>query len=162
MRKQGVRLAQRNRSRYKRRMRRALRLHPDCRRDAVSRIDVEITRAPGGKLVLQYRTTGIPKFPPLPPVEAMTESMRGDELWRHTCFEVFIRPLAGEAYYEFNFSPDLQWAAYRFDGYRRKRSDVEIEWPARKARTGGGGVELDAELHLGTLKELAGSWRLAI
>jgi hypothetical protein len=30
-----------------------------------------------------------------------------------------VRSSPGEAYEEFNFAPSTQWAAYRFDGYRR-------------------------------------------
>lgn len=41
---------------------------------------------------------------------------RADDLWKHTCFEVFVRTADG--YREFNLSPSGQWAAYRFDGYR--------------------------------------------
>lgn len=43
---------------------------------------------------------------------------RADELWRTTCFELFAKPMGGEAYFEFNFSPSFRWAAYVFDGYR--------------------------------------------
>ena len=42
---------------------------------------------------------------------------RTDDLWRRTCFEVFVRT-AGDGYVEFNLSPSGQWASYRFDGYR--------------------------------------------
>lgn len=41
---------------------------------------------------------------------------RADDLWKHTCFEVFVRTADG--YREFNLSPSGQWAGYRFDGYR--------------------------------------------
>ena len=41
---------------------------------------------------------------------------RADELWQHTCFEVFVETLDG--YREFNLSPSGQWASYAFDGYR--------------------------------------------
>lgn len=41
---------------------------------------------------------------------------RRDELWRHTCFEAFLRFERG--YAEFNFSPSRKFAAYRFEGYR--------------------------------------------
>ena len=41
---------------------------------------------------------------------------RSDELWKHTCFEVFVRTAQG--YVEFNLSPSSAWASYRFDGYR--------------------------------------------
>ena len=43
---------------------------------------------------------------------------RADDLWRHTCFEAFVGDPAG-GYLELNFAPSSQWAAYRFDGYRR-------------------------------------------
>jgi hypothetical protein len=46
------------------------------------------------------------------------------ELWRHTCFEVFIA-IEGEcAYYEFNFAPSRQWRAYTFRAYR----DPDPQW----------------------------------
>lgn len=47
---------------------------------------------------------------------------RRDELWRHTCAEIFLalgkRPFTGGPYLEFNFSPTGDWAAYRFDSTR--------------------------------------------
>lgn len=44
-----------------------------------------------------------------------------DELWRHTCCELFIADQAGSAYREFNFSPSGQWAVYDFADYRERR-----------------------------------------
>lgn len=41
---------------------------------------------------------------------------RADELWRHTCFEAFVR--SGAGYREYNLSPSGAWASYAFDGYR--------------------------------------------
>jgi hypothetical protein len=41
-----------------------------------------------------------------------------DGLWRHTCFEAFIGMKGSPVYYEFNFSPSSEWAAYRFRAYR--------------------------------------------
>jgi hypothetical protein len=43
---------------------------------------------------------------------------RRDELWRHTCFELFVRPGEAANYCEFNFAPCGDWAAYEFDHYR--------------------------------------------
>jgi hypothetical protein len=40
---------------------------------------------------------------------------RRDELWRHTCFEAFVSAREESGYYEFNFSPSGDWAAYRFE-----------------------------------------------
>ncbi len=42
---------------------------------------------------------------------------RRDELWKITCFELFIRASENN-YLEFNFAPDGGWAYYSFDGYR--------------------------------------------
>jgi hypothetical protein len=50
---------------------------------------------------------------------------RADELWKHTCFEAFVRPPTGDAYFEFNFSPSTQWAAYAFTGYRQGMRPLE-------------------------------------
>ncbi|ATE61469.1 DOMON-like domain-containing protein [Thauera sinica] len=41
-----------------------------------------------------------------------------DDLWKHTCFEVFVGEPGEEAYREFNFSPSGQWAAYAFGACR--------------------------------------------
>lgn len=43
---------------------------------------------------------------------------RADELWRTTCFELFLRPADGDAYIELNLSPSERWAAYDFGAYR--------------------------------------------
>jgi hypothetical protein len=59
---------------------------------------------------------------------AVAAPARIDELWRHTCFEAFVS--AGVAYYEFNFAPSTQWAAYRFSSYRTgMRVATEISAP---------------------------------
>ena len=42
---------------------------------------------------------------------------RAEDLWRTTCFELFVADKA-PAYREFNFSPSHQWAAYSFQGHR--------------------------------------------
>lgn len=41
-----------------------------------------------------------------------------DELWKHTCFEVFVAPEHGTHYEEFNFSPSGEWAHYAFESER--------------------------------------------
>ena len=105
---------------------RALRLHPDCRRNAAHRIDVSIVLQPSGRLDLRYdliaRTDMIALPRPAP-------SLRTDELWRHSCFEAFLRPSGGESYCEFNFSPSTQWAAYGFDGYRNGMHPLDMPPP---------------------------------
>ncbi|MFA6220340.1 MAG: DOMON-like domain-containing protein [Erythrobacter sp.] len=43
---------------------------------------------------------------------------RLDELWRTTCFEMFLQAGEGPGYSEFNLSPSEAWNAYDFDDYR--------------------------------------------
>jgi hypothetical protein len=52
-----------------------------------------------------------------------------DNLWKHTCFEVFIQPIGSRGYFEFNFSPTRQWAVYRFDAYREGMTPMSLSNP---------------------------------
>ncbi len=96
-------------------MRHTLRLHPDSRCASATHVEAEIARPRPGGLILSYVVSGRISDLRFPPVVA---AARTDELWRHTCFEAFVRGSAGPAYYEFNISPSTQWAAYRFESYR--------------------------------------------
>ena len=73
---------------------------------------------------------------------------------------------AGAAgYYEFNFSPALDWAAYRFDDYRTGMSAATLERaPALQVRRSSDGLELTATVHLEGLAPLreARALRLAL
>ena len=53
-------------------------------------------------------------------------SKRTNDLWQHTCFELFARSPSARAYVEFNFSPSGEWAAYRFDDYRAGMEPLEL------------------------------------
>lgn len=57
---------------------------------------------------------------------------RKDELWKMTCFEMFLNPVDQKQYYEFNFSLEGAWNCYHFAGYRfpqppQASNDFEIE-----------------------------------
>jgi hypothetical protein len=107
-----------------------LRLHPDSVCSAVNRIEVEVARPRASCLTLAYRVTGRIGELAMP---AQAVATRTDELWRHTCFEAFIRNLPGGAYYEFNFAPSTQWAAYGFTAYRNGKREVSEIQPPRIA-----------------------------
>jgi len=108
-------------------MRAVLKLHPQSHSAAVRHIEVEVARPQAGGVLLRYVVSGRIGDLALPAVRAPA---RTDALWRHTCFEAFIRPATGEAYYEFNFAPSTQWASYRFDSYRHGgRAAGEIDSP---------------------------------
>jgi hypothetical protein len=114
-------------------MRRPLKLHPNSVCTVAAGIEVEVMRPAGGSLLLSYAVTGTIGDLVLPPIGAPA---RTDELWRHTCFEAFVKEAAGEGYYEFNFAPSTQWAAYRFDRYRTgMHAATEIEPPQIVSRS---------------------------
>ena len=68
-------------------------------------------------LTLDYRLTGDLAGLDLPP--ANHPPQRRDELWRHSCFELFIAASGQPGYHEFNLSPSGNWNCYRFSGYRQ-------------------------------------------
>ena len=57
-------------------------------------------------------------------VPMICRPQRRDELWRHTCFELFARHGGEPGYCEFNFAPCGDWAAYVFEDYRGARRDA--------------------------------------
>jgi hypothetical protein len=71
-----------------------------------------------------------------------------DDLWKHTCFEMFVREEGAEAYREFNFSPSGEWAAYAFERYREGMRRGDGVDPRVTVRTSAAGVELDAVVPL--------------
>lgn len=133
--------------------------HPTCHADA--RVSVHVEQR-GSSLHLTYRLSGdlsdiiIP--PPAPPI-------RTDELWRTTCFELFIQG-EGASYREFNFSPSSAWAAYHFDGYREGMRVAEQEKPEVRWSDGALEVGLPVQLFgnerigLSAVVELTGGERL--
>lgn len=68
---------------------------------------------------------------------------RTDGLWQTTCFEMFVKPVGGDEYFEFNFSPSTAWAAYRFTEYRGNATDLEIAAPVIEPVEHGVRVEVD-------------------
>jgi hypothetical protein len=143
-------------------MRQQLRLHPDSHSVAVVSIDVEIARPRAGRLELSYIVTGQLSSIRMPSAAA---NARGDGLWRNTCFEAFIRAVPDAAYYELNFSPSGQWAAYQFSGYRNgMRMANEITEVPIEMRSTPDGCVLQASLNLDHLRDLPrdGSWRLGL
>jgi hypothetical protein len=143
-------------------MRQLLTLHPDSRCFAATHVEVGVARPRADNLVLSYIGTGKMSEIRIPPV---LSAARGDELWRHTCFEAFVGTSSGAAYYEFNFAPSTQWAAYRFNGYRSGiRTAAEISAPPIEVRSGPDRYTLQATLDLDRLSGLPREavWRLGL
>jgi len=62
-------------------------------------------------------------------VSQPTAPVRTDELWRATCFELFLSQSKNAGYREWNFAPSGEWAAYDFESYRTDRSNPDVEAP---------------------------------
>jgi hypothetical protein len=143
-------------------MRQALKLHPDSRFVAAVHVEVDVSLLRSGSLVLQYFVTGKMSDLRMPPV---TTPARIDELWQHTCFEAFVRALPAATYYELNFAPSTQWAAYRFTGYRSGMSVAnEIGAPRFKVQSDAERYKMQASLNLDHLSNLPSNavWRLGL
>jgi hypothetical protein len=77
---------------------------------------------PSGSLMVEFQLAA--ELRAVRMVPSSCQPRRRDELWRHTCFELFARRGNEPGYCEFNFSPCGDWAAYEFDGYRGTRRDA--------------------------------------
>jgi hypothetical protein len=142
-------------------MRRLLKRHSDSSCPAATSVEVEISRPDANNLVLRYTLTGNMDDIRIP---AVGPASRSDELWQHTCFEAFLRAPSGAGYYEFNFSPSTEWAAYRFSGYRDGMASAEISAPSIEVQSSPGRFALLASLGPGQLSDLnrKPSWRLGL
>jgi hypothetical protein len=111
--------------------------HPSTPAKGVAAVDVEglIGR---GRSVLEYRVIGGSVLIP-----ETAEPIRTDGLWQTTCFELFVRPQGLSEYFEFNFAPSGQWAAYRFDSYRAGMADLPLREIAVERTADGVRIHID-------------------
>ena len=114
------------------------------------------------RLDLVFSVTGSTAALRLPPSGPV---VRADELWRHSCFEAFVRPGGDAGYFELNLAPSRAWAAYRFTDYRMDMApaddvpapDIEI---ARTADSFTLSAAVDLSAALGLLADRP--WRLGL
>lgn len=102
-------------------------------------------RRNGACLRVRYRLAG--------PIELLlipkrAESLSRDGLWKHTCFEAFVKSGSDPAYLEFNLSPSTEWAAYRFSSYREGMAALAMPAPESRVARGRHALELTAVLAL--------------
>ena len=93
--------------------------HPDAPSAKVTAVEVELI-ATLDDLMISYFVSGSEDLI----VPERKAAVRRDGLWEATCFEAFLKPVGGEAYFEFNFSPSTEWAAYHFERRREEKSDL--------------------------------------
>lgn len=140
-------------------MRLQLEPHPGSPAPAI-RIEAEAERPSARRLALRFLVSGdvgvLRLPPPAPPGPA-------DGLWQHSCFEAFVRAPGEAGYYELNFSPSGQWAAYRFSDYRQGMASVD-EVPQIETRLDSRlyalAASIDLERELGLLVGLP--WQLGL
>lgn len=99
-----------------------LRSHPTTPCPAVQSLSVHAAMANTRMLRLVYKLTADMALLTTP---ALLPRARADGLWKHSCFEVFMRRVGEPGYVEYNFSPSGEWAAYRFRGYREQASSQD-------------------------------------
>jgi hypothetical protein len=95
--------------------RRTLLCHPQTPCAADIEVTAEIGLDAAGTLVVAYRIVG-----DLARLRIPTEPLDAEYLWKHTCFEMFVGPIAGDAYVEHNFSPNGQVARFEFAAFRQR------------------------------------------
>jgi hypothetical protein len=100
--------------------------HPSSANVPAIDIYAVATIVSSGRISFRYRVRGAIERIRVP-VKAAPE--RTDELWRHTCFEVFVATKNSERYAELNFSPSSAWAAYAFDHYRYGMQSLPVVKP---------------------------------
>ncbi len=134
--------------------------HPSTPSDAVRSLGVQVRVEEPGILVFQYSLDADMSRVRVPLSGA---GGRADALWKHTCFEAFVAPADARAYHEFNFSPSLDWAIYRFSAYREGMSPAEIGLaPKISVHRGDDGLELQSAVRLGHLAELRDARHLRV
>ena len=125
-----------------------LKRHPNTSGDAVQGIDVAVSRA-GGILSLTFRLRADLDRIRVPPQRAPAVV---HELWKHTCFEVFIAREGSSEYFELNLSPSSEWAGYQFRDYREIAGLVDEGLAPRIAvRIGTDGLQLATAIQLALL-----------
>lgn len=99
--------------------------HPSCPAVAVTQVEARVALDDPNWLRLRWRIEGAGRLI-LPRIGS---KKRADGLWQTTCFELFLQPLGGERYAEWNLSPSRGWNAYDFDGYRADMRERDVDRP---------------------------------
>jgi hypothetical protein len=137
-----------------------LHCHPDTPCPAVASIKVTISWKQGRALKIVYTLNGAVDRLRVPPRRS---ARRTDGLWQHTCFELFIAAQNDAEYYEFNFSPSGEWAAYEFRNYRDGGAiDSDDLEPNIAVQQSAETLELSAVLRADRLSGIAPEIRLSL
>jgi hypothetical protein len=136
-----------------------LQRHPADHGSPVTSIDVRVSRSPAALLKVTYSIRGELEHVRIP---ALGARRIAEQLWRHTCCELFVRAHGTEAYHEFNFAPSGEWASYAFERYREGflLRDETLDPGVRV--NGSEMLELHASVQLAPLSDAYAEARLAL
>jgi hypothetical protein len=118
----------------------------------VRALDVHVLEASAETLDLRYVLDAPLTRLFIPPSR---ESRHVDELWRHTCFEAFLRVQASTAYYELNVSPSTEWALYSFESTRKGMAPVTgVRAPEVRMQRAANRLQVNVRLDLRSLSRI--------
>lgn len=117
--------------------------HPTTPLPQVHSLEVALAASGDGGLTAEFDCRCAPGALRLPQARPAAAA---DELWRHTCCELFAGVAGDAAYREFNCSPSGQWAMYGFSAYRRRDPAALNPAPRIKFFTDAQGWTLQARL----------------
>ncbi len=124
-----------------------LKPHPNTPPSDIEAVKVRIWTSDANEALIAFTVIG----PASLRIPSAAPPQRRDGLWQTTCFELFLKSADG-SYFEFNFSPSSQWAAYRFDGYRAGMQGLEMAVePQIETLRSGGTLSVEVDVDFGSI-----------
>ncbi|KPH61439.1 DOMON-like domain-containing protein [Novosphingobium sp. ST904] len=124
--------------------------HPAHPSTLVRSIETRVIGFDAAWLRVRWRILGAGKLV----VPSFAGKGRADELWRTTCFELFLQPVQAAGYTEFNLSPSERWNVYDFSGRREGMAERPMpREPECAMRKGSDIAVFDAAIPAGGLPE---------
>ena len=119
------------------------------------RIQVDL-KAQGSALHLEYHVKGPMERVVLP--KPVKEGLWTEELWKESCFEIFLKETGSAHYWEWNFSPSGNFWSMEFEEYRIRKEACEQLRPLREieAKLGPKDFKLQVQLPLPRLPREVG------
>ena len=126
--------------------------HPSTPCAAIRAFEVRVQVRETDLLVLDYSLQGELARLRIPPQRT---AQRVDELWEHTCFEAFLVTDDSPGYYELNFSPSGEWAAYRFSAYRAGMAPADgVGVPTTRVARAATALQVEAAIAVAAIREV--------
>ena len=124
--------------------------HPAFPPLAVSSVEARVLQRDSQWLRVRWRIENAGRLV-LPP---FVGRKRSDELWKTTCFEIFLKEPGAQSYTEWNLSPSEGWNAYNFDDYREGMRERHVpRTPDCTMRPGNAFAVFDAAIPASTISD---------